>query len=82
MENGKEHHDALLELDSPSPLKAAVDLLSQLRETCTPWTADFSTLIAQHNWRDPVEMEWFGAVMESVWVDFQTLAYLQNVRWG
>jgi hypothetical protein len=82
MQNGEILHSYLLDLDGPHPLEAVDNLLTHFHDSCVPHDYGFETLVAQHNWRDPVEMRSFANVLDVIWDDMLKLEYLVEVVLG
>jgi hypothetical protein len=82
MQNGEILHSYLLDLDGPQPLEAIENLLTHFHDSCTPHDHGLETLVAQHNWRDPVGMRDLANAVDVIWDDLLKLEYLDEVVLG
>jgi hypothetical protein len=60
IENGERLHGLLMDLDGDNPLDGVSNLLVHAADEPTPFDWEFASVVAQHNWRDPVTMADFG----------------------
>jgi hypothetical protein len=55
-----------LDLDGPYPLDAVDSLVAHMQDDCIPQDVDISTVIAQHNWSDPVGAQHLGLTLDGL----------------